>query len=224
MRQKEVFLASEGDEYHRRNASRVAELDSRQDADRVLRAIKSLQIRPTSVLEIGCGRGSRLERFRLAYGARCVGVEPSRVAIADGAATFPDVSFKQGTADRLEFADRRFDLVIFGFCLYLCDREYLFSIAAEADRVLDDCGHIAIEDFYPPFPYRKPYRHDRRITTYKMDYARLFSWNPAYTLLFQATYDHDGRPDISDVDARVSVSILTKDTRGAYPWDPFSAA
>ena len=49
---------------------------------------------------------------------------------------FPDVKLKIGTAEKLKFEDDKFDLIIFGFCLYLCDREDLIKIVDETNRVL----------------------------------------------------------------------------------------
>lgn len=223
MRQKEIFLASEGDRYHQRNKDRFTRAGSKADGDRVLAAIDALNLQPAAILEIGCGHGWRLERLRVHYGASCAGIDPSAEAIADGAVAFPIISLRQGTADALPFDDDAFDVVIFGFCLYLCDREHLFRIAAEGDRILRDRGHLVIEDFHPPFPYATRYRHHPDVTTYKMNYAALFSWNPAYTLVSQVIFDHDGAVNPDDPDRRVSVSVLVKNRRHAYPNHPFTA-
>lgn len=222
MSQKDVFLASEGNQYYRRNKDKYAGPGSKPENDRVLASLRTLEVRPSAILEIGCGHGWRLERLRASYGATCVGIDPSAEAIAEGAAAFPAISLQQGTADELTFGDRTFDLVIFGFCLYLCDRDHLFRIAAEADRVLRDPGHLAIEDFDPPFPYASRYRHNSAITTYKMNYANLFTGNPAYTLVSTIAFDHDGRPGVIEPDNRVSVSVLVKSTQRAYPANPFT--
>ena len=42
---------------------------------------------------------------------------------------------------------RSVDLLIYGFCLYLCDRDYPFMIVAEAHRVLKPQAWLAILDF-----------------------------------------------------------------------------
>jgi ubiquinone/menaquinone biosynthesis C-methylase UbiE len=224
MTQKEVFIASEGDEYYRRNKEKLTVAGPKAANDRVLAAIRALKLAPRAILEIGCANGWRLELLRTTCHASCAGIDPSAEGVADGRAAFPGISLHQGTADALPFDANAFDLVIFGFCLYLCDREHLFRIAAEADRVLNDGGHVAIEDFHSPFPYATPYSHDARITTYKMNYAALFSWNPAYTLVSQTIFDHDGRPEVTEPDHRVSVSVLFKDAQNAFPRNPFTTA
>ena len=68
----------------------------------------------------------------------CYGIEPSFKAVETACTS--GVNAVQGTADRLPYRDGLFDVVVFGFCLYLCDREDLFRIASEADRVLNDQG------------------------------------------------------------------------------------
>lgn len=116
---------------------------------------------PESVLEIGCGNGWRLHVLAREYHAKCFGIDPSERAVKDGMSLFPDLLLSQATADAVPHADQFFDLVIFGFCLYLCDRKDLFKIACEVDRVLKDFGKLMILDFYPPFPYRNAYAHSR---------------------------------------------------------------
>ena len=58
--------------------------------------------------------------------ADCYGIEPSAQAVA--AACAKGINVMQGTADVLPFDNQSFDIVIFGFCLYLCDREDLFEL------------------------------------------------------------------------------------------------
>src|SRR5207253_396680 len=84
-------------------------------------------------------------------------------------------------AEQLPFDDKKFDIVIFGFCLYLCDREDLFRIASEADRVLKNPGWLLILDFYSPAPLKRDYHHRSGLFSYKMDYRTLFLWNSSYT-------------------------------------------
>jgi len=120
----------------------------------------------------------------------------------------------QATADNIPFENNRFDLVIFGFCLYLCDRKDLFKIAYEVDRVLADGGELAILDFSPAFPYRNPYSHQPGIFSYKMAYADLFTWNPAYFPIYQHVFVSPPE-NMEQVDERMSVVFLSKQMEGA---------
>jgi len=221
MTQRETFLAREGDEYYRRNRERLTDVASLAEYDLVLRGVKSIGLQPRAILEIGCSNGWRLEAFRREFAASCVGIDPSREAISEGRSLFPALQLSTGTADSLPFADAAFDLVILGFCLYLCDRRDLFRIAYEVDRVLADPGYLAILDFHPPFPYRNEYHHHPGIYTYKWDYAKIFLGNPAYSLIWMNVFGHRDPADIRDPDERVSVSILYKNVDLAYPKNPF---
>ncbi len=220
--QKQVFLNSEGDQYYQRNRDKLTSAGEKAAKDQVLASIRTLNFQPRSILEVGCSNGWRLEALRSEYSAKCYGIDPSAEGIKEGKAVFQGISLEQGTADSLPFNEDMFDLVIFGFCLYLCDRKDLFKIAYEADRVLKDKGYIAILDFHPTFPYYNEYRHHSGISSYKMNYANLFAWNPSYTVVSQLTFNHEGRADISVPDERVSVSILHKNTQYAYPENPFT--
>jgi SAM-dependent methyltransferase len=204
--QRTAFLDSEGDRYFQRNAQ---ELDKQHAAalsdptkDPILRTL--LALKPPSILEIGAANGWRLDVAHRLWGARCHGVDPSRAAVDAGCARFPHVSLHVATADRLP--DVQVDCVIFGCCLYLCDRADLFRIAAEADRVLQTGGYLIVFDFYPPAPYRNAYAHRPGMFSYKMDYATLWSWHPAYV-----PWSHEVMgPNPADPDQRLAVSVLRK--------------
>jgi len=221
MMQKEEFLSQEGDSWFQRN--RAALLDDTKP-DPVIDAIGHARISFREVLEIGCSNGWRLNRLRRETFASCAGIDPSRNSIEDGRSRFPQLLLEVGTADQLPFSKCRFDLIIFGFCLYLCDREDLFRIAQEADRCLQDPGTIIIYDFCPPFPYKNIYKYNSALFTYKMDYSRLFSWNPAYTEIYRRIFAHASVSPVAAVDERVAVIILRKDSREAYPQEPFEGS
>jgi SAM-dependent methyltransferase len=222
MGQKDVFRNSEGDRYFTRNREKLTAAEAGAAGDPILESLRRFGVRPRSVLEIGCSNGWRLEALRREAGASCHGLDPSPQAVAEGVAAYPLLSLAVGTADSLPFPDATFDLVIFGFCLYLCDRKDLFRIAAEADRVLAEGGSLAILDFHPPFPYRNPYAHRPGLYSYKMDYSLLFRWSPAYTLVSQAIFVPPGAADPGAPDDRHAVSLLRKDSHHAYPEAPFS--
>ena len=193
----------------------------RAGSDLLLSELDRSELRATSVLEIGCANGWRLELLRQKWNARCSGIEPSAEAIADGQRRFPALDLRRGTSDLLPFEEASFDLVILGFCLYLCDRRDLFRSAAEVDRVLRDDGHVVIFDFHPPTPYRNRYHHRPGVDVFKMDYSRMFTWNPAYRLLTLAKHDHAGGPVSSNPDDTVSVAVLRKASLLAYPHNPW---
>ena len=222
MTQKDTFLDSEGNEYYRRNKQKLTSVEYMMANDRVVNSLKQLPFRAQSVLEVGCSNGWRLEALRRMHGTvRCFGLDPSTDAVNDGKALFPEISLQTGTADKLPYGNDSFDLLIFGFCLYFCDRADLFRIVSEADRVLQNRGYLVVLDFDPPFAYRNEYKHRAGIYAYKMSYPDAFLWNPTYTLVSQVVFAHQDQADFTNPDERVAVTILRKSSEGAFPDNPF---
>lgn len=219
MSQKEIFSTSEGNKYYERNKNKL--ICSHDDP--IVQGIAQLELCPKKILEIGCSNGWRLNLLQKIYKSDCWGIDPSTDAIQQGRKEFEEVNLEQGTADALPYDKQMFDIIIFAFCLYLCDRNDLFKIAYEADRVLMDLGHLIILDFHPPFQYRNHYAHHEGLYSYKMNYSNLFLWNPAYALKYQKMFFH---PPLKTgtFDDLVSVMILEKNVEYAFPDNPYKGS
>lgn len=181
-RQENAFFTREGNEWFKRNRDRLVRAP---EIDPVIRVINRAGVKPTKVMEIGAATGWRLDLMRRIYGCRfTLAVEPSKEAIWEGQKLYPQVNFVSKTASKLPNLRGRFDMIIFGFCLYLCDPDTLFEIVARANRCLINGGHIVIHDFCrPASPYSVIYEHSNRLRSYHMDFAALFLAHPAYSLL-----------------------------------------
>lgn len=214
--QKRIFLESEANRWFERNKKA---LNSVEENDPVVSAIELLRLRPETILEVGCSNGYRLKLLKQKYNAGCFGIDPSEKAIKDG--TAPGIQLLQGTADALPYGDKKFDLLIYGFCLYLCDRKDLYKIACEGDRVLRDKGFIVIYDFHPPMNLRNRYTHHESVYSYKMNYSKLFAWNPEYTIIYKKIFSHEKGNLFYSPNEAISVQILRKDLDNAYLTDPF---
>lgn len=210
MKQKEVFLQSEGDAWFTRNQQGVAgrKLPAGDALLRELLDFLPANAESLKVLEVGCGDGTRLAWIKNNLKADCYGIEPSAQAVA--AANAKGVNAQQGTADALPFDNNSFDIVIFGFCLYLCDREDLFRIASEADRVLRSPGWLMILDFYSPVPMANAYQHCLGVQSYKMDYRTLFTWHPDYECMTHKVRFHGEICYTDSIDEWTAVSVLRK--------------
>ncbi len=196
--QKNIFFNGEGDQWFLRNRNNLL------GSSDIIKAITSTNIIPKKVLEIGCSNGYILNDINKLFNCECYGIEPSVIAIADGK-KFNNINLQVGTADNLPFEDNSFDVIIFGFCLYLCDRKDLFKIAYEADRCLNSGGFIIIKDFFVSKPYKNAYKHKEGVYSYKMDYSKMFSWNPSYNLISNTILNDD---DIAD--NKISIAVLNK--------------
>lgn len=179
MRQSHIFMHGEADAWHWRNRE-VKKVDD------VLTAIVSNpDINPRMIIEVGCGVGKRLHRLGIRYPkSEQLGIEPSLVAIQEGV-KYPGVEFRHGSALSLGQLPKCADLLIFGFCLYLCDRDDLFTIVDFADTTLVEGGYIVIHDF-DQFPQVVPYHHKEGIFSYKMDHSKLWLANPSYAFVSKA--------------------------------------
>lgn len=214
--QKDVFLTSEGNQWFQRNRSALDAPSALRDSvtHRIAHQLAGAPV--ARVLEIGCGQGNNLAALSALTPVEAHGLEPSQDAVHMGAARFPSLALQTGSADALPYADNSFDLVWFGFCLYLVDRALLFKVVAEADRVLRDGGLLAIVDFDPAQPTRRPYHHHAGLHSYKMDHARLFLANPAYTLVEKLSTSHTTGQWTADPQERVALTLCRKNLDLAY--------
>lgn len=197
MNQTQVFLDSEGDAWFGRNREKLGARDPVSDV------LAEHKIAPRAVLEIGCGNGWRLKKLRERYHCEADGIEPSRKAV--NVAAVPGV--RRGWADRLPYRDDLFDLVIFGFCLYVCEPRDLFRIAGEADRVLQEGGHLIIHDFVEANPpYACAYKYRAGVLSYHMNFAGLWLAHPCYRMVARHA-----------VGADEVVVVLRKNSADAFP-------
>lgn len=198
MLQREIFLAGEANAWLERNRNKIGRRDSVWDV------IKDLKVQ--TVLEIGCSDGWRLRKMvDNSYCESAVGVDP---VVGGYLGEIGKILIFRGTAETLPLNNTwKFDLVIFGFCLYLADPCDYFRIAAEADRVLADGGHLVIHDFAPPDrPYKVPYEHKEDVFSHHMDFAELWMSHPAYRWVASG----DGH----------AVTMLKKDMKSAFAARP----
>lgn len=212
MKQRDAFLQGEGDAWLQRNTGR-ADAHYEPQSDALLAEIAELEpqidsARQTNVLEIGCGDGRRLAWLKDHRKFECFGIEPSERAVEIARSRGIDV--RRGTAEQLPFDDGSFDIVVFGFCLYLCDREDLFCIASEADRVLRNPGWLLLQDFYDAAASVRAYHHREGLFSHKMDYTTLFSWHPDYTVFSHKLRHHSDGGYTDDPQEWVATSVLRK--------------
>lgn len=178
MKQTLRFKSHLADEFF----DRIKDKDFDHKIDPIVKILDD-NLKGKSLLEIGCGTGSRLNFFKKNFRlGRCVGIEPSGKAVSHASENFSSIEFYQGTADDLRVIDGSFDIIVFGFCLYLCDRKDLFKIASETDGKLNENGQLIIFDFYTPFPYKNRYLSLPDTFSYKQDYSKIFDAMPWYCL------------------------------------------
>jgi len=199
MTQAQTFIDGEGDAWFARNRERLGQHDP------VYERLRARAIVPTRALEVGCANGWRLKKLNEAYGCTVAGVEPSKAAL--DATELQVAMLEHGAADVLPWLNSAFDLVIYGFCLYLTDPEDWFTIVAEGDRVLADGGHIVIHDFADGGnPHALRYEHAEGVLAYHVNFSALWLMHPWYRLV-------DWHKDDAEL-----VTILEKNTKRIPVW------
>lgn len=94
-----------------------------------------------TALDVGCGEG-RFCRMLRDLGVRPVGIDPTRALLDRARALDPGGDYRDGRAERLDFADGSFDLVV--SYLTLIDIPDLDAAIAEMARVLRPGGTLLI--------------------------------------------------------------------------------
>lgn len=74
--QDDYFLKGEADAYFNRNSRKLSNV--KKDEDFIFSSIVRMNIKPKTVLEVGCANGFRLNWLNQDYNCRVVGIEPSK--------------------------------------------------------------------------------------------------------------------------------------------------
>ncbi len=211
VKQSNVFLESEGDGWFERNNSAVSSKTHFYETETIKRVLEAFKDRIKNICEIGSGNGAKLNDLCDYFNATGYGVDPSTIAVNNGNETYKNIRLSVSTATNLLHSDAYFDLVYFGFCLYLVDRNDILKAVAEADRILKNGGFLAILDFEPALRHKRPYHHKPGIFSYKTCYSNFFTTGGHYYLVAKESFSHDAIHFATDSDERVSISILYKE-------------
>ncbi len=207
-KQSKIFLKSEGDNYYQRNKGLLYNED-----DLIFKKIINLNKKKkiNNLLEIGCGDGFRLNLIYEKLKINCYGIDPSKKAVKNF--NNPKIKITRGTAEKLNFQSGKFDVVIFGFCLYLVDIEDLTKIVFETDRVLKKNSYIVIYDFYSQKSKILPYKHNKKIKVHKYDFSKIFLWCPKFKLIENKIFEmnkNQKKAKTKNNWVPVSISIIKK--------------
>jgi ubiquinone/menaquinone biosynthesis C-methylase UbiE len=218
--QKKAFITYEADAWFDRNRDYLTHYST--DNDKVTNLLKDYSLKPKSLLEIGCAAGYRLNGIKSIFDeCNVYGLEPSSKAIDYGVNNFPKVKFQQGTADNLEAYDNEsMDVVIVGFVFYVIDRNIVFRVVSEIDRVLKNGGILIIVDFFSESSLKNEYQHIKDFSAYsfKQNYDEIFTSSKLYYLLDKSTLNHGTKLlDASeDYFNKYSITMLKKDINASY--------
>jgi ubiquinone/menaquinone biosynthesis C-methylase UbiE len=209
--QSNAFLEVEGDRWFERNQTALDSEPSHFGTDTIKRVLQKSNFIINDILEIGCGNGAKLNNLCNYFEGNGSGIDPSAAAIANGNELYKDLNLSVATASDLPYDNDYFDLVYFGFCLYLLDRNDVLKAVAECDRVLKTGGFLAILDFDPKQRSKNPYHHKPGLFTYKNSYSDFFTAGGHYYLVAKESFSHESRHFDLNSNERVSLCILYKE-------------
>jgi ubiquinone/menaquinone biosynthesis C-methylase UbiE len=219
--QTSLFESDEGNAWFRRNRHGLQHSGTSFEVETIKDVLGGFRGDINSVLEIGCGDGRKVETMAAFFQANGAGIDPSTEAVAAGSERLRDsgsttVVLSVGTADNLPFATGQFDLVHFGFSLYVVSRERIYASLAQADRVLRAGGFLTIFDFDPSAMHRRSYVHQPSIFSYKARYDEWFVGTGHYHLVAKRSFSHASNEFSTDENERVAITILYKEAQ-PYP-------
>ena len=209
--QKNIFLKKEADNYFKRNFLKL--INRNYSKDRLTSAVEAVvrnHKKNLSILVVGCCDGGMLNFLSGKYKQiKCFGIDPSSLAIKSQ--KNKKITLKKATADQIPFKSNKFDILVFNFCLYLCDDGDLFKIAYETERVTKKNSYLIIYDFYYPGIKYVKYKHLKKILSRKMDNSKIFLWHPNYKLIRKKIMSHNKDKLFREKNLnKVSISVLKK--------------
>jgi ubiquinone/menaquinone biosynthesis C-methylase UbiE len=210
MRQSDRFLSGEGDNWFIRNRHMLGKQEY-LDVDFLVRNLPILEAGESKFLEIGCSSGEKTFSLSSRLKSHGFGIDPSYLAIEKAREMHNgSLTFSVGTADLLPYENHFFDLVYFGFCLYLIDREHLDSVFMEATRVLKKNAFLSILDFDYGGSKKNTYKHDTDLFSYKDDYSAYLKKHQLI-LVAKESYTPLGKIGLAtNPDDRVAISLYAR--------------
>ena len=209
MKNKEIFLESEANEWFLRNKKKASE--EIYNLDVLISWLEPFKNNINEILEVGSGSGHRLHQLCKSLEANGKGVEPSEEAVKFANNQFSNCNFSKGTSEKLEQDSESFDLVHLGFFLYLVDRQDYLTSIAEADRVTKTGGFLSIIDFDPINPYSNSYSHFNGLKSFKIDNSKVFIESGKYSLVNKFSFSHSKNYFSKREDERISLMLLYKE-------------
>jgi len=182
----------EGDLYHKRTLDYLQSKNSINDKEkyRLLDLIKLTEIKPKNILEIGCGFGRKLDFYRkeLKISKDCIGIDLSKEAIKFGKKNYKKLKLYNMSSLEINKINKKFDLVICSFFLYLLDREEIFKQFDLIYKKINLNKFLIIEDFEPLFNHTNyDDRNKNHLKIFKQSFTDFLVSSGLFKLIYKIT-------------------------------------
>jgi len=183
MKNLKIVSKAEGDNYYERNV----DIYNKETIDnKIIDLIIINNIKPKSILEIGCANGNKLNQCqKILKVKRCVGIDLSSKAISKGKKKYKNLKLLKLSSLEINKLKLKFDLIICGFFLYLLDREELFSQFDLIYKKLNPNGFLIIKDFDPLFKHTNTSKHNKNLKSFKMSYDNFLQESGLFKLIYK---------------------------------------
>jgi predicted TPR repeat methyltransferase len=176
------FIKYDSDAFYKRSINRII-----INKDRTFKIIKKNTIKFKNILEIGCQDGHREIIYKsLNKNIKYYGVDVSKKAIKIGKSYNRNI-FNLSSL-KIDKLNKKFDLIVLGFILYLMNREDIFKQMDVIYKCLSPNGHLIIQDFESNITHYNQYRNYKKIFTYKTNYSNLLKSSNLFLLIDKKIY------------------------------------
>ena len=206
---------SEGDKYYNRNSGFFNNINNKLGSYNLIKLLEVSKIRVNNILEIGCADGNKLNLYKKYFTKNkkkvsCWGVDLSKKAILSGKKKYPNLNLYNYSSLEILKLNKKFDLIICGFFLYLLDRQYIFEQFDKITKLLNDNGFLIINDFEPIFPHFNRSVHNKSLNSYKMNYSKFLEASNYYKLIYKHKWETRNLSDKKFLSNDISVNLFKK--------------
>ena len=186
MKNLKIVKTKEGDNFFKR---RLKFYNNIREGDiRIVDLLRITQIKPKSILEIGCANGIQLNQYQEILNTKVnYGIDLSSKAINAGKKKLKLLKLSSLEIDKIK---TNFDLIICGFFLYLLDREEIFNQFNLIYNKLNQNGYLIIQDFNPLFKHVNISKHNINLKSFKMNYDNFLVESGLFKMVYKNEKDH----------------------------------
>jgi ubiquinone/menaquinone biosynthesis C-methylase UbiE len=189
MKNLKIVKTKEGDNFFKR---RLKFYNNIREGDiRIVDLLRITQIKPKSILEIGCANGIQLNQYQEILNTKVnYGIDLSSKAINAGKKKFKKLKLLKLSSLEIDKIKTNFDLIICGFFLYLLDREEIFNQFNLIYNKLNQNGYLIIQDFNPLFKHVNISKHNINLKSFKMNYDNFLVESGLFKMVYKNEKDH----------------------------------